>query len=447
MAEKIKSVTLALLVILSLLLTYQLWYGKEPVEVIAKDSFEKVIIEPPKPLEEVFLPAYVVIPADKSLIVPARQSSSFASIWEITRSTMASLEKDPPYLASVLQEAEVVAMLYFAPALPAELSEELGHQHPGLKIAKVAYYHSEGRIWLTAAASGEEFVYTRELSLELATSLKETVQKAQVNYPADHFLLSEEMINFAGDTSTTIADPLILPQGTVTMAKYALKPEQLNRDQLLKTFFVDYNLVRAIEGKDGNLIYTDGEKGLRLTKAYLEFSNPRYEQNTAAISYYEALTSSNSYIAHHGGWLPDLRLSTLETTGGSQAGAYVAQWQIFIEGFPLFTKVKTKAVVNDRGLVYYSRALFQIDESLPGENSRVETAGWAEALEKAISLLDEERFGVRKYLKIEAMGLGYVVVASAQSYLAEPVWFIQINGKEIFLNAGSLGQIKVGELT
>ena len=91
--------------------------------------------------------------------------------------------------------------------------------------------------------------------------------------------------------------------------------------------------------------------------------------------------------------------------------------------------------------------LFQIDESLPGENSRVETAGWAEALEKAISLLDEERFGVRKYLKIEAMGLGYVVVASAQSYLAEPVWFIQINGKEIFLNAGSLGQIKVGELT
>jgi len=230
------------------------------------------------------------------------------------------------------------------------------------------------------------------------------------------------------------------------MTRLALKPETYNRDQLLKTFFVDYSLARIIEEKDGGLIYTDGEKGLRLTSSSIEYSNPRLEQTLVNIEYYDALVNCNNYISYHGGWLPGLRLETLEMTGWNQAGAYAGQWRMYFSGYPLFTSIPTKVILNDRGMVHFSRSLYHIDESIQLDNTLVETANWLEALEKAVVLLDEERAGLRSYLRVEAMRPAYAAVNIGQSIIAEPVWFIQVNGKRFFLKADSLAQIKEGEL-
>jgi len=446
MVEKIKSTVLIILVFSSLLLTYHLWYGKQPAELIVEDTYERVIIESPRSLDEVFFPSQLTVITENGLIIPDRDNPGYRTIWDIVRDSITTLQKDPPNIDSIVSEGEQLAVFYFNPLLPAGPDSHWKTNYSNLRISRILMQRFNEQVWSVAITANEDALYAGELPSDSATIIEETISVFKEDQSGKYLLLSEDMFYFAGEASTVIQDPIFLPAEPLTMSRYALKPEPYNRDQLLKTFFVDYSLARIIEEKDGGLIYTDGEKGLRLTTTSIEYSNPRLEQNLANIDYYEALVNSNNYISYHGGWLQGLRLETLEPTGWNQAGAYAAQWRIYISGYPLYTSIQTKVVLNDRGLVHYSRSLYQVDESIQLDNVSVETAGWFEALEKAISLLDEERVGMRSYLRLEVMRLGYAAVTVSQNIIAEPVWLIKVNGKKFFLKADSLVQIKEGEL-
>lgn len=449
MTEKMKSIILTVLVALSLLLTYQLWYGKQPAELVVEDSFEKVIVETPRPLLEVFFPWRLVIPAEEGLIIPDLQEAGYKAVWEQALASLSVLEKEPLGLAAVKQDSEELARFYFKPLLPAALIEELGELFPGLLVSGLQLKRLDGQLWLVASDSEEGPVYASELSAEVSAALEEALLdlKEKHGEHEDHyFLLSEDMLYLAGETSIVIEDPIILPSDPRPMASYNLRPETYNRDQLLKTFFVDYSLARIIEEKDGSLIYTDGEKGLRLTVSSLEYSNPRYEQNASGLEYYEALLSGNSYISHHGGWPEDLRLVALEKSSKNPAASFEARWQMYVFGYPLFTQQQTRAIFNDRGLVHYVRSVYLVDETLHFEEEFSEVAPWQEALKKAVSLLDEEGAGVRKYLRLEMVELGYAALSAGQNLVATPAWCIAANGKTFYLKADTLEQIKAGEL-
>ncbi len=446
MVEKIKSVVLAILVFSSLFLTYQLWYSKQPAELIVEDTYERVIMEPPRPLDEVFFPSLLTIATEDGWIIPDRENSGFKAIWEVVRNSIATLEKDPQNIAAVIAEGEKLAVLYFKPLLPAGQDYNWTINYPSLRISQIFIQRHENQLWMVAIAANEEAIYARELQADMANPLEGTIAVLKDSQAVTYFQLSEDLFYLSGEASVVIQDPIFLPTEPLIMTRLALKPETYNRDQLLKTFFVDYSLARIIEEKDGGLIYTDGEKGLRLTSSSIEYSNPRLEQTLVNIEYYDALVNCNNYISYHGGWLPGLRLETLEMTGWNQAGAYAGQWRMYFSGYPLFTSIPTKVILNDRGMVHFSRSLYHIDESIQLDNTLVETANWLEALEKAVVLLDEERAGLRSYLRVEAMRPAYAAVNIGQSIIAEPVWFIQVNGKRFFLKADSLAQIKEGEL-
>ena len=64
MSERAKSVLLFLLVLLSILLTCQLWFGRQTAEEVAENGYEPVYFEEPRPLAQMLLPERISIYGD-----------------------------------------------------------------------------------------------------------------------------------------------------------------------------------------------------------------------------------------------------------------------------------------------------------------------------------------------------------------------------------------------
>ncbi len=441
MVEKIKSIILIILVFSSLFLTYQLWYGQQPAELIAEDVYERIIVEKPRPLEEVFYPAYATVTVEGGYYLLNEADQEFAKIWSHINQSLQLPLNDLPDESDVISDENVTLLtLYFRPGLPTGAEVPWLKDYPGNIVYEIKLKQHNSEIFLVAENSAEEFRHISVVSDRTKNLLLEILANIYENDRDLYFLLREDMFYSSSGRGLNLPVPLFLPLKPAVMTKIVLVNEDTDRDILLKTFFVDYNLARVIEEKDGGLIYTDGEKGLRLTSESLEYSNPRLEESRVTFTYADALKNSNNLISYHGGWPEGLQLESLTSTGWVNAVSYLAQWRMFANGYPLYTLIPTKVIFNDRGLVHYSRSLyFPADSNV--SNDEIITAEWSEALEAAVKIYEQDLPGLRTSLRLEAMHLAYAVNASGTDYYGEPVWYVQISGKSYLLKADTLTRV------
>jgi len=441
--EKIKSTILIILVFSSLFLTYQLWYGQQPSELIAEDVYERIIVEKPRPLEEVFHPAYAAITVEGGYYLLNKNDQEFVEIWShINKSLQLPSNELPDESEFMPEESVTLFTLYFRPGLPTGAEVPWLKDFPGNIVDEIKLKQYNSEMFLVSENSAEEFRHISVVSDRTKNSLLEILLNV---YESDRnilFLLREDMFYSSSGRGLILPTAVFLPLEPVEISKIALANEDTDRDLLLKTFFVDYNLARIIEEKDGGLIYTDGEKGLRLTSDSLEYSNPRLEEGRATFNYAEALKNSNNLISYHGGWPEGLQLESLASTGWGNVVSYVAQWRMFVNGYPLYTLIPTKVIFNDRGLVHYSRSLyFPTDPEVNNNDDQITTSEWSEALDAAVKIYEEELPGLSTSLRLEAMHLAYAVNASCTDFYGEPVWYVQMSGKSYLLKADTLTRI------
>jgi regulatory protein YycH of two-component signal transduction system YycFG len=438
MIERIKSVLLIFLVVLSLYLTYQLWYGKHPAELIVEDIYEQIEVERPRQLEQIISPSQIAVFEEEMFYLLRENESAYEVLWDELSVLLQNSDPDLDQEGSSLPpEKEPCYTYYFDPLLP------VGEETPWLNSAlpmlinKIEIHCFEESLWLSITEDSEEEIYLiiKEGPYE---QFMETVSSINLSSKLAQVFITESLVTDLTGRQIRVVRPIYLSQEPVYLDDLAVRTEQLDRELLLKTFFVDYSLARIIEERDGGVIYTDGDKGLRLTYTGLLFSNPQIENGQSTFSYNTALLAGGNYLSYHGGWPVGLRLEEVKMIRRARTSYYSTEWLMYHEGLPLFTNQATRAIFNDLGLVSYTRSVFNVVSTTDSSEKFFPAAPWTEALISALNYFEERFPGFNAELSLEAMSLGYAIAGSATSMRGVPVWFVQLNGEKFYLSAETL---------
>lgn len=448
MREKIKSLVLLILVFLSLFLTFQLWYGQQPAEVIAdEDIYEQIIIEQPRPPEQIIFPETIAIAADSGYYILREGEQFYYRLWEtLLALSNAAASSDNLVEVGNAEGAPILLTCYFKPFLPVGSDHFILTDLPEGDIERLELKTESGAFWLWLIGTDDEAKFITELTDEQSALLANMIADFIAE---DHLIyrrLNSDLISAAVDQDLIINTPVFVPQEEVLLARLPVRSEIIDRDQLLKTFFIDYSLARTIEEKDGAVIYTDGEKGLRLTPRGFEFSFPRLEEGEANQTDVEALHNSGILISYHGGWPAGLRLENISQTRRGRAVSYSVQWRMYYQGYPIYAGKPIRAIFNDRGLIHFSRFIYTIHSAEPDMLEPRSAAEWQEALRAALNYYHQDNKARDDDIKLEAFNLGYAIVAGGNEIVAEPVWHLQLNDSKILMKADNLLQYKPEDL-
>ncbi len=447
MRNNLTTLLLIILVALSLILTYQLWYGQQPADLVAEDVFERIVVERPRPLDEVFHPAYVLIKLENGFYMLEGNTAPCIELWTLTREMISLSGEQYRFVEEGdINESISILTFQFMPPLPLGPDSLWSSAAPAGAVDYIDILTNNNGFFLALGGRNTSDILLTGLPAVFVERLMEKVRQLELEELPLYEEVNAAALEAVSDRNIVISEPLYLPAELLEMQRVNLQAEELDRELLLKTFFVDFNLARVIEERDGGLIYTDGEKGLRLTTTGLEFSNPRLEDAQVTFDYDDALASSNNFISYHGGWPAGLKLESLQSSGWGGSEVYIAQWRMYANNFPLFTATPTKMIFNDRGLVHYSRSIYFARPNPEEGEPELIVASWQEALDAAVNLYEEDLPGAQALLRLDTMRLGYAVLSSGLDLYGEPAWHLRINAKDYYLKADTLTEISQGAM-
>lgn len=437
MMERVKTAILLFLVILSFFLTYRLWYGSPLYEKSMLTFQEPFFYEEPRTLEGTVTPAKAVFPVnDNRYLLYGEGKEGFPDLWSSTFQALnfANSVED----MSLIQGADPSVILYFDPVFPLDKGRYRFARENFDAISMMEIFVNE-KIWFLVRGNEEtrllmvEPVFAGSL-LEELTNILEVETLLFVRMGADR------VFDEWGIQLDTPAGHLYVLDQETEIHSINLKKESVCADDLLKTFFVDKNLVRTIAARDDTFIYTDGEKGLCISLS-VEYSAPRLEDGTTTLSYRAAVQRANELLCYHGGWPVSLRLEEVLAHEIGFRTYYYVRWVYYHNGLPIIGEGGSVWFnFNDKGISYYERALF-FPTGVSTESFQI--APVAEAV--AAAIMEYEEQGGTGPIKLNEVYLAYYLEKAASQTRAFPVWVIKINGNSIILNGENLNLISIGE--
>ena len=441
MSESGKSFLLVALVFSSLMLTYQLWFGSEPFEKITDDAYDPIFFEEPRPLSRAVAPHQVIFQIGGMFYRFGHGNQNYHKLWEWT----SELLQRVPYAQYRLteetpREGLPLVTFSFQPILPA------GNGSPWLKedmereIEEVIIIEQGDQYWLELQASGGA-VLLLDLSLEMGFSLRELVASLNLDGAVKYRELNAVDLSDALEMEMVLSGPLYVPAEPVQMDELLLAEEELDQEMLVKMFFVDRSLVRMISERDGSLIYTDGEKGLRFNGGFV-FTHPQLEQAQATHSFIASLHAASRLLSYYGGWPDQLRLASIEREGNRyRNGSLVAYWHSYYNGLPIYGDTGVAMMFNDSGLVEYKRRLYS---SVHPAGAPFMVGDFKEAVISALAIIEDKGLlpaAGTPYL-LEEIELVYVAVQTTSPSRIVPAWVIRINGLDLLINARDLSWLE-----
>ncbi len=439
MGEKVKTIILTVLILLSLILTYFLWYGTPPYEEALIGFQESFYFEKPREDTAVITPSKMAIPLDYSreIIVLRREKADYKDLWHAVVSLMEEknyFKEEQPF-SNDLSDEDPLLIVYFNPAFPLEI-EQIPYLAGISEIKKMEFYTASDGI-LILKEEEELHYHLHQGELEEIMDIVDKIKKE--DYPLYEVLDIDEAAVFS-DADFEVFQDLYLPGQEITLpANLNLQKENISLDNLLRTVFVNHELARKIEEPDGTLIFTDGEIGLRIS-SYLEYTAPKLEEGQATYSYKNALQKANELICYYGGWPETLYLDQIylyNTSGIGEGKSYCyARWRYYYDGIPVVgDRGETELEFNDRGLYYYKRSLY-VPYSISEE--KIEITWDEKVLNKAFEIYSENND--ESSIKINDVFLAYHMdeLVDQQYVTASPVWVVAVNDENIYLDVSDL---------
>jgi len=437
LSERAKSILLASLVLLSLFLTYQLWFVQKPLEVLTEDSYEPNYFEEARSLTGIVTPCRVVLLWGGTFYQFRYGQKAFTTLWNAVSGL---LQRIPAPELSRMEDAPFtdppVLALSFQPPLPSGQGSVWLKNDVQRELKEVMLI-TNGEHWRLKFNTTAGETFEGPISDIEALQIQKTLESLDLSEAIPQRELNSEELSAALGLNIEVAAPIYVPDRPVHLEELVFKEEELDRELLVRTFFVDRSLVRVVTERDGSLIYTDGEKGLRLGSG-LTYSHPQLEQSPATYTYLAALNSASRLLGYYGGWAEHLRLESLllQRKTGQLSEHYLACWQSYYQGKPIMGDIVIKMTFNDSGMVEYQRRLYEVAYST---GNTYAVPGYLEALLAALDLLREENTDYRETtqpLILEEMMLGYAL--KQETLRALPVWLIRINGLNLEIDASGV---------
>ncbi|MDW7651707.1 MAG: two-component system activity regulator YycH [Bacillota bacterium] len=356
MRERLKTGVLTALVISSVILTGLLLFGQPPLETAAPPAYERLVFGELRPVSQHVLPQLRLTTED-SLRVLQPWHENHALAWEIIIDLFShSSTPQQAQLPDNLPEHGVSARF----PVPAQPGLWLPAARPAsLEIIEMAWFSGDPNTVWYAGSDGEW--YSSRLA-QLPENWEDIL--AEVFAGSNRYLATE-----ADDWgSLTVGQTVFIPAEMPVMAVHAVSREDLDKEKLLRSIFVDSALVRQIQERDGAYIYTDGQRGLRIFEhGELEYTSPKSEPGLEPMETMQALRRTAQYLQLMGGWPEHLFLQAFSATSklnwnSRQWNTYTVSFFSVQQGYP-FVTVNPPVILrfSDRGVIDYKRQIVLLD--------------------------------------------------------------------------------------
>lgn len=427
MRERLKTLLLLTLVLCSVFLTARLLFGVPLLETVAPPAYEKLAFGELRPTDRQVLP---VLRFGLQQFYP--WSPGYAVAWESVRQLIGEAREISPERLVKPEPGEGGQLLvqFPLPVTPEVWgAPPLDGLPPVTAIAWLAadpgafWYHEARGDWLRAPAASLRVT---------AEDLQSIFSAAPVFHQAD----AQEWATLGLELEEEILLPVRLP----VLAPRSVAHEDLDFDKLLRSIFPNQPLVRRIEEREGAVIYTDGQKGLRLFDyGEVEFSSPKSEPGLERMTLLTALRRTAQYLQLMGGWPEQLFVGEVAPEGRmapeDQGEIYAVTFFAAQHGMRLLQQTPpVRLRFSDRGVVSYNRRVLVLGANTGRAKTLVNPLAAAASLSDVRASL-ENRPAIR-----EIFPAYYVPESAGPQGLSLPVWaFVCSDGRTAVVH-GHTGQ-------
>lgn len=223
-----------------------------------------------------------------------------------------------------------------------------------------------------------------------------------------------QLMQYNPDSDKT---PIYIPLDSVTMTEYALSIDDINPNMLVNDLFRNPSLVSTTIDES---YFTDGQRDMRLLndKKTIQFIDPYSSYERMEVP--DLINQSIDSINNHKGWTSDFYLSDL-TTAKNQL-----EFQMHYEGYPVFSYSNLSVIEQqwrNQDLNLYERPLFQLKNILRQEEKKLDSG------ERVTEKLSSNP-NYSDMSKIHDLKIGYRLSyeESTQSVTLKPAWYVNYDG-------------------
>lgn len=435
--EQVKSITLTLLVLLSIALTFFIWTYTPNYELIEQSETQEVTIGEKKEMEDVLKPYKILYRFDNewkgsvSVTAVDELMQSFSQ-WKVTSFLQEEPKLSVHKLNNLVKEDNHFTA-FFMGNIPVRVFQSVlpfaEQELPEVTFNQIIVDWDNYR--------------SKELYVFFVNTEKRYMYKATVQIPSSaHFV--EKLIEPAREyghyqeIERLGAQSLFVVDEPVEVVKYMYYIDEIKSELFRNVLFADPSLVQRNVDSTQSEKYTDGMSLMTVdtVSKTINYVYPAAESSTPIVPS-KLLQNSFDFMNEHGGITDDYRVVSLN--GSNRQTEYL----MFLQGLPVIsyeTMTRLSTMWGDNRIFRYKRPYYSLEMDITSEKeikalpSGFEIIQWIKRNEN-LDLLDLNEVTVGYYLsKAESQNL----------YTLEPSWFYVRDGSWVRITPEMLGGIVSG---
>jgi regulatory protein YycH of two-component signal transduction system YycFG len=414
--EKIKTIILYVLVLLSALLTWQLWVYQPDYDTLGNlELVKKYTVGKEESLNEVIRPEQVVLHVNNrhlSTFSTERHSPFYEKLLEASFDNFRdkSLDEEGREELLLLLERKDSVEFVFPTAISMEMYAQLfefnDEQSTLQLIDRIVVYEDNNRTMARFISYKEgSFIEARLINQSFAQYNKLIEQESDAYQP---FFM--EILNVA-------KPPVYLPENPISLTGYDTYPPPLDEDEFMNALFNDISFVRKSSQAGGETLYTDGSHELKVNNQLqsLIYINPS-RNNENETDKESSIVKSFRFINGHGGWTDSFVLHNWSPRTIDEI-----TYRLIFNGYPAFGSPASKIEIEWQGaeVLKYERSLLSIERSISPTPRRETTL--SSGYEVIDYLKSNSNYDISKINKIT---VGYSITTQSTRLSFTPTWFI-----------------------
>lgn len=435
--ESIKTVILAVLVFLSVFLTWNLWtYQPNYATMEKSNTIAEVTLSEKQEVQKIIQPNIVLFhekgmhygtvnsgKLDKLVEEMSRWSFNDVNIYSVKAGNLNQLEHGNGKV-EIIFPAEVPVELYRNVLTFAE-KKIPSFTFDRIVINIYTSNKNNGTVYFISTAN--QAVYSSHVSVADINNLYRNFYMNAVDYPS-YFAYNP-----------TQQRTIFLPENSIQMTEYKYLPVTLNSDVFKEALFTDPSFVQKTDVSSGEE-YTNGLSKMDINndKNLLFYVNPTAEGNYSENPN-DLLKRSIDFVNEHGGWTDDYRYANMDDFH------HEVTFRLYSDdGYPVFNVDGTSEIHEDWGpddINNYVRPNISLELPLKTEMQTVTLSSGYDAL-KSIQNLENIKPGM-----LENLVLGYEMerdTIESKLIILKPMWFYEYNKKWYSLSMEVQGGINNG---
>ena len=435
--EHAKSIFLALLIVLSVTLTFTIWTYTPTYDTIESTPVVDILIAETKRIDDVIKP-YKMIASRENNMTGSMETFDLERVvtvmkdWQISDLTLEDTELTNEEL-NELVGANNRYTLFFPDDVPFPV-------YDNILPFSITDIPEDGFDRLIVNWNRTD---SEQLKVYFASSKTKTLYSA-VAKNVDWKLFDQKVVSstlgFSKFTDIQRKGNLSLYVSAqdVESIRYTYYLKEIDPKRFQDALFSDPSLVRQSPVGTTNEEYSDGTSLMNVNslERTLSFVNPSAETLVPA-SPSKLVFDSLNYINEHGGWTDEFRFAKINPANQQ------IDYQLYLLGYPVFsteTSTKITAFWGDPGIYNYLRPYYTLDLSLPFDTV-ISTLPSGEKASRVMQLVKDIDFN-----NVDELTPGYYLTRDDEKRLLilEPSWFYLSNNQWTRLSPEDLGGGKHG---